>query len=83
MKLTKPQRAFLEGANECTPPDARAVRFGWSGIGARARGPQLRIARHLSRLKLVEYVDHGRAEDSDGDEIPIYAITAAGRAALT
>lgn len=78
--LTKPQRTFLEGANESTPPHPRAVRFDWSGIGA--SGATLRCARRLGALRLVEYVGHGPSEDDDR-EIPIFAITDAGRAALS
>ncbi len=77
--LTKPQRAFLEGANESTPPHERAVRFDWSGIGA--SGPTLKCARTLGKLGFVEYIDHGVSEDDDR-EVPIFAITDAGRAAL-
>lgn len=81
-ELTKPQQQFLVNADTCTPPHSRAVRFGWSGIGA--VGPGLRVARHLAKLGYVEYVDHGRMEeDEHGDaERPIYAITDEGRDVL-
>lgn len=77
--LTQPQRRFLEGAADCTPPSARAVRFGWSGIGA--KGPSVRVAQRLEKLGLVEYVSHGHVEDDEnGDaEWPIYAVTTKGR----
>jgi hypothetical protein len=77
--LTKPQQRFLAGADMCTPPHSRAVRFGWSGVGA--RGASVRVAARLQELGYVEYVDHGRMEDDDnGDtERPIYAITKWGR----
>ncbi len=80
--LTQPQQRFLEGANDCTPPNERAVRFGWSGMGA--RGASVRVATRLEERGLVEYVDHGRSEDDDnGDaERPIYAITKKGRDVL-
>jgi hypothetical protein len=82
MRLTLPQRCFLEGADDCTPPSDRAVRFGWQGIGA--KGSTLRVAERLSKLGLVEYVSHGRIEDDEnGDaERPIYAITDKGREVL-
>ena len=81
-RLTRPQQHFLDGANDCTPPNARAVRFGWSGMGA--RGASIRVARRLEQRGLVEYVDHGRIEDDgNGDtEHPIYAITQKGRDVL-
>ena len=80
--LTQPQQRFLEGAEDCTPPNERAVRFGWSGLGA--KGSTLRVAERLSKLGLVEYVTHGRIEDDEnGDaERPIYAITDKGRDVL-
>ena len=77
--LTKPQQCFLENAEECTPPNERAVRFGWLGLGV--KGARLRCASRLETLGYVEYVGHGRVEDDDnGDaEHPIYAITDRGR----
>lgn len=80
--LTGPQRLFLGGANDCTPPAERAVRFGWSGIAARAAN--VRVAKRLLALGFVEYVSHGRCEDDgNGDaERPIYAITTRGREIL-
>lgn len=80
--LTKPQQRFLEHAGDCTPPSPRAVRFEWSGAGA--RGPTIRTATRLEELGYVEYVTHGRMEDDDnGDaEHPIYAITDKGRELL-
>lgn len=81
-KLTQAQLTVLESACECTPPNERAVRFGWSGMGA--KGSTIRTAECLAARGLVEYVDHGRLEDDDnGDaERPIYAITERGRALL-
>jgi hypothetical protein len=39
--------------------------------------------RKLGHRGIVEYVDHGRIEDDNGDaERPIYAITDRGRALL-
>ena len=80
--LTEPQQRFLDGANDCTPPNARAVRFGWSGMGA--RGPSVGVAHRLAKRGLAEYVDHGRIEDDgNGDaEHPIFAITQKGRDVL-
>ena len=80
--LTGPQQRFLDGANDCTPPSDRAVRFGWSGMGA--RGASVGVAHRLAERGLVEYVNHGRIEDdSNGDaEHPIYAITKKGRDVL-
>lgn len=81
-ELTEPQQRFLSNADVCTPPHSRAVRFGWSGVGA--KGSSLRVAVRLEKLGYVEYVDHGRVEDdSNGDaERPIYAITEKGRQLL-
>lgn len=82
-ELTEPQQRFLENANECTPPNPRALRFGWSGIGA--KGASRRVAARLAKLGYVEYVDHGRIEDDDNGEAehPIYAITERGRRLLS
>lgn len=73
--LTQPQQRFLEGANDCTPPNERAVRFGWSGIGA--KGSSVRVAARLEKLGLVEFVQYGRLEDDEnGDaERPIIVET--------
>lgn len=80
--LTAAQRDLLENADECTPPNERAVRFDWSGVAV--KGARLRTATVLCKLGLLEFVDYGRCEDDDngGPEVPIYAITGAGRAAL-
>jgi len=82
IKLTPAQRTFLENAEECTPPNPRAARFGWSGMGV--KGASRKTAHRLSAIGLVEYVDHGQMEDDDNGaaERPIYAITDRGRALL-
>ena len=81
-ELTDRQQHFLVNAHDCTPPHARAVKHGWTGLGA--KGPSIGVASRLERLGYVEYVGHGRLEDDDnGDaERPIYAITEDGRSLL-
>ena len=81
VSLSESQRTLLECAREWTDGTHDTV-----GVCIRGAA-QHRTIGSLARMGLVEYQSHGRDVTSDGDdpgtELPIYAITPAGRAALT